>query len=164
MYMEVASSAGTFEAELLNRYRQSGERLRGTVKNTHVTAIDRIRQEREDERRTEREKEEWARVAVSYEDLKVEAKPSNPPIRQRLTMREIIDEVAIKHGLSVLDIISERRERHVVIARHEAMWRCKNETIFSFPRIGKVLGGRDHSTVIHGVKMHQKRLGERKNG
>jgi chromosomal replication initiation ATPase DnaA len=39
------------------------------------------------------------------------------------------------------------------------MYRLRTETGLSFPQIGLRLGGRDHSTVIHGVKTHCKRNG-----
>jgi len=87
-----------------------------------------------------------------------------PPRTTPLTMREIIKQVAGKHRVTVNDILSERRARNVVAARHEAMWRCKMETTNSLPHIGRVFGGRDHSTVIHAVKKHEQRMREAANG
>jgi hypothetical protein len=86
-----------------------------------------------------------------------------PTRKAPITMREIVREVARKHGVSVNDIVSERRPRAVVLARHEAMWRCKQETTCSLPQIGRAIGGRDHTTVLHGVRMHQERMSEGAN-
>jgi chromosomal replication initiation ATPase DnaA len=72
--------------------------------------------------------------------------------------KTIIREVAEKHEVKVVDIISIRRDRKSCIARHEAMWRLKQETTMSFPQIGRRLGGRDHSTVIHGIHKHEERM------
>ncbi len=72
------------------------------------------------------------------------------------TADDIIAQVASGHGLSVNDVIGRSTQRHIVTARHEAMWRIRNETTLSFPSIGKLFG-RDHSTVQHAVKLVEKR-------
>lgn len=76
------------------------------------------------------------------------------------TMKQIISVVCRKHGVSPLELISRRRHRKLVLARHEAMWMARNQTSLSYPQIGERLGGRDHTTILHGVRMHQKRLDE----
>lgn len=75
-------------------------------------------------------------------------------------VKRIIREVAEKHGVTPVDILSERRTQLVVNARQEAMWRAKSETEWSLPRIGKAFGGRDHTTVIHALRTHEKRMGQ----
>lgn len=80
------------------------------------------------------------------------------PRAERITMREIIKQVAAKHGVTVTDIISERRPKPVVIARHEAMWRCKQETTNSLPAIGRAFGGRDHTTALAAIRKHEWRM------
>jgi chromosomal replication initiation ATPase DnaA len=47
-------------------------------------------------------------------------------------------------------IKSERRTAPVVYARQIAMYLCKYLTTKSYPEIGRRLGGRDHTTVLHG--------------
>lgn len=79
-------------------------------------------------------------------------------IGARKTMREIIKETALKHHVSVNDILSPRRDRGTVAARQESMWRCKQETTFSLPQIGRAHGGRDHTTAIHSIRRHEERL------
>lgn len=71
-------------------------------------------------------------------------------------IKEIIDRVADKYGMSAMDIISPRRGA-VVKARHEAMWRAKHETTRSLPEIGRVFN-KDHTTVIYGIAQHEKRI------
>ena len=50
------------------------------------------------------------------------------------------------------DIKGSKRSADIVIPRQIAMYLCKNMTDASLEAIGKVLGGRDHSTVVHGIK------------
>ncbi len=78
--------------------------------------------------------------------------------------KRITLEVCEKYGVRFNEIISPRRDRAICHARHEAFWRCKNETTMSFPAIGRRFGGRDHTTVLHGVKKHEQRMREAMNG
>ena len=78
----------------------------------------------------------------------------------KIFMADIIREVAAAHGLSVADLTGPRHIHRFVLARHEAMWRCRHETGQSFPQIGRALGGRDHSTIWHGVRAHEQRRAE----
>lgn len=73
--------------------------------------------------------------------------------------KRILREVATKWGVSVTDIVSDRRSKIVVSARHEACYRLRHETTWSLPRIGGFLGGRDHTTALHGVRKHAERMG-----
>ncbi len=72
--------------------------------------------------------------------------------------RQILREVCAKYGVSTVDLCSKRRPILLVTARHEACYRLRNETTWSYPRIGAFLGGRDHTTIIHAVREHAKRL------
>lgn len=80
--------------------------------------------------------------------------PSSP---QRV--RRIVMEVCEKHGVSPIEICSEHRSQRIVVARMEACYRLRKETTWSLPRIGKYLGGRDHTTVLHSVRKHAARNG-----
>jgi chromosomal replication initiator protein len=46
----------------------------------------------------------------------------------------------------------------LVHARQEAMYRLRTEKNLSLSAIGRELGKRDHTTVIHGIKQHKKRI------
>lgn len=54
-------------------------------------------------------------------------------------------------GVMKVDFISPRRAISCVEARQVFYWLARNYTSFSCPQIGAFAGGRDHSTVIHGV-------------
>lgn len=72
--------------------------------------------------------------------------------------KRILRVVSNRHQVSQVDVCSERRQEAFVHARQEAMWMIKNATSWSLPRIGRFLGGRDHTTVLHGIRAHAKRL------
>lgn len=65
--------------------------------------------------------------------------------------------VAKKHHISFTDLISARRSVHLVRARQEAMWLMRKYTVLSLPHIGKILGNRDHTTVLHGIRAFEAR-------
>lgn len=73
-------------------------------------------------------------------------------------VRRIVAEVCAKYNLGPLDLVSERRSRRIAWPRQEAMWRASKETTASLPLIGRELGNRDHSTVIHGIRRHEQRI------
>ena len=69
-------------------------------------------------------------------------------------LREITPElikqiVAERYNVSVNDLLGKRRTQNIAFARHVAMHLCRSMTGCSFPEIGALFGGRDHSTVIH---------------
>jgi hypothetical protein len=89
--------------------------------------------------------------------------PSEPPVPPKKTLKAITLEVARKHRMPVKDILSSRRSRPIVAARHEVFWRCWKETALSLPQIGRLLGGKDHTTVLHGLRKHEERMKEAEN-
>jgi chromosomal replication initiation ATPase DnaA len=79
------------------------------------------------------------------------------PIRS--TARElIIQQVCRAHGLPVPWVLGKSRVQRIVRARQEIMWKL-NLLGLSMPQIGKRLN-RDHTTVLHGIRKHQKRIEE----
>lgn len=61
----------------------------------------------------------------------------------------IRDLVAEYYGVSVKDLIGKKRARNIARPRQMAMALVRELTQDSFPEIGQVFGGRDHTTVIH---------------
>ena len=68
------------------------------------------------------------------------------------TVAEIRAEVARFYGVTELDLLSARRTRDIARPRQVAMFLCRHLTKHSLPSIGRFLGGRDHSTVIHALE------------
>ena len=72
-------------------------------------------------------------------------------------VREIIDDAAIRHGFTAAQIIGRDKTKWISHARQEAMCNA-HEAGFSLPLIGRVMGGRDHTTILHGVHAHRARM------
>lgn len=68
-----------------------------------------------------------------------------------ITTRMIVQAVAEYRGVSMIDICSARRARQATDARHVCFWLAKQLTELSLPTIGRLIGYRDHTTVLHGV-------------
>ncbi len=71
---------------------------------------------------------------------------------RRITIDEIQRKTADYYGLKLADMLSPRRAREVARPRQVAMYLAKKLTPRSLPEIGRRFGGRDHTTVMHGVK------------
>ena len=71
----------------------------------------------------------------------------------------VLRDICERHDVSLASLQSKQRHKHIIPARFEACYRLRNEAGLSWSRIGKILGGRDHSTVIHGARMHALRNG-----
>ena len=83
---------------------------------------------------------------------------SSEPLHDKI--RRIKQEVAEKHGVTVADLEGPSRRPACARPRHELMWRLRRETPLSYPAIGRRLGGRHHTTVLNGVRLHQRGLDE----
>jgi chromosomal replication initiation ATPase DnaA len=71
---------------------------------------------------------------------------------------KIIAEVAHARGLTPTMITGRQGSRIVVAARHLAFWRAARETGATLIVLGRVFGNRDHSTILNGIRMHEKRM------
>ncbi|MEM8885705.1 MAG: chromosomal replication initiator protein DnaA [Planctomycetota bacterium] len=78
-----------------------------------------------------------------------------PPTQSRVSVDSIMRTVADHFGLSVRDITGKRRHRHVARARHVCMFLARKMTAHSLEEIGGYMGGRDHTTVMHGYQRIQ---------
>ncbi len=73
-----------------------------------------------------------------------------------VTPQRIIDKTCEFFGISKEDIISQKRSKEISLPRQIAMYHIRMMTDTSFDGIGKLLGGRDHTTVISGIDKIQK--------
>ena len=64
---------------------------------------------------------------------------------------EIIESVADKYDLSRADIVSEKRNANIALARNVAMYVIREVTGLSLENIGNKFGGKKHSTVKHSI-------------
>lgn len=69
---------------------------------------------------------------------------------KEVTPELIIQVVADHFGITPLDISSQKRNKEVVFPRQIVMYLCRTMTETALQSIGNYLGGRDHTTIIHG--------------
>ncbi|GLK78019.1 hypothetical protein GCM10008171_32730 [Methylopila jiangsuensis] len=72
--------------------------------------------------------------------------------------KDIVHAICRRHNLTRAELMSERRFKHITMARQEAYWWLSKLTGWSLPRIGRLMGGFDHTTILHGVRKHQARI------
>jgi chromosomal replication initiator protein len=70
-----------------------------------------------------------------------------------LTIERIRATVARRFDVAESLLVSKRRTQEVAIARQVVMYIARTLTGMSLKAIGRAVGGRDHSTVIHAVKL-----------
>lgn len=76
----------------------------------------------------------------------------SPNKEKEVTPQLIIEIVSEHFNISTNQMISKARSNDIAKPRQIAMYLCKNMTNTPLETIGALLGGRDHSTIIHGIK------------
>ena len=82
------------------------------------------------------------------------------PHRKSLSPDRIVETVARYYGVPLDQIKGKARDRQVVLPRQIAMYLMREETEAPLMRIGEALGGRDHSTVLHGCEKIEREMAE----
>ncbi|SFL22939.1 chromosomal replication initiator protein [Lachnospiraceae bacterium KH1T2] len=86
-------------------------------------------------------------MMTAEEAIKDMITPDSP---RKVTPEIIIQEVAKYFNTSADEINSSKRNKEIVVPRQIAMYLCREKTDTALAEIGKVMGNRDHTTVIHG--------------
>jgi len=83
--------------------------------------------------------------------------------RRPLTIGRIQETVADYYQITLEDMKSKRRDKHIVFPRQVAMFLVREETPSSLPAIGQAFGGRDHTTALHSIEkiMNEQKEDER---
>jgi hypothetical protein len=79
-------------------------------------------------------------------------------IRARSFGKQLVYAVCARFGIPFEEIASIRRSIETVRARQSACWLVKKFTTESLPSIGRRIGGKDHSTVLHAVRAIEARI------
>ncbi len=82
------------------------------------------------------------------------------PRRQSLSPERIVETVSRYYGVPVEQLRGKARDRQIVLPRQVAMYLMREETEAPLLRIGEALGGRDHSTVLHGCEKIEREMAE----
>ena len=75
-----------------------------------------------------------------------------------ITPQLIIDTVCEQYGTKKEDILSKKRNSDIVLPRQIIMYLCRIHTDSSLEEIGKLLGKKDHTTVMNGINKIKKKI------
>ena len=75
-----------------------------------------------------------------------------------LTVDDILEKVCHHYGVTQQNVFSRSRKRDYVLVRQVSMYLAQKYTKMPASRIGQLIGGRDHSTVIHSCTAVEQRL------
>lgn len=71
----------------------------------------------------------------------------------KILSRDVLEYVAAEHRLGMDTLLSSRRTRDLARPRQIAMYVMRQVCPhLSYPEIGRRMGGRDHTTILHGVR------------
>ncbi|MEI4485068.1 chromosomal replication initiator protein DnaA [Frigidibacter sp. MR17.14] len=79
---------------------------------------------------------------------------------RRVTIEEIQRKVAEHYNVRLADLIGPKRQRTIARPRQIAMYLSKHMTTRSLPDIGRRFGGRDHTTIMHGIRKIEELRGQ----
>ena len=82
-------------------------------------------------------------IAIEEKDISIQA-----------IQKQTAEFFALKPGM----LLSPKRTKNIVTARHIAMYLARELTDYSLPMIGDSFGGKDHTTVIHSHRKIKEQL------
>ncbi len=82
---------------------------------------------------------------------------------EKITPDKIQKVVTAHFNIKIADIKAKKRTKTLVFPRQIAMFLCRELLKMSFPEIGRLFGGKDHSTVIYACKLIEKQKAEDPN-
>ena len=94
-------------------------------------------------------------IALAAEALKDIISSDN---KREVTPELILDIVSDHFGVSIADLKGGKRNAEIVFPRQIAMYLIRNMTETSLKAVGVILGGKDHSTIKHGIEKIENEL------
>lgn len=76
--------------------------------------------------------------------------------KPQLSATNVIDKTARFYNLNTSDIMGVKRDKEIVLPRQVVMYLLRSKLNLSYPRIATQLGGKDHTTIMHGSKKIEK--------
>jgi len=80
--------------------------------------------------------------------------------KSSITPQKLIRTVAQFYQIKSEDIIGKKRDVEIVKPRQVAMYLLREMFGFSYPKIAKTLGGKDHTTIMHGVSKIEREISD----
>ena len=136
----------------MERYLERVTAIEAKVETERKRRLDE-RRAREAAEAVEREAEK-ARRQAELEAEAAKAAQTDAEIRSMgiIPISAILGACAVFYGVPISCLFAERRTKGIVKPRQIAMYLAKELTPRSLPDIGRRIGGRDHTTVLHGVR------------
>ena len=78
--------------------------------------------------------------------------------RVRLSKEDVLDIISNESGVGVHEIVSRSRKKEIVNARFIFCSIMKDHYNYSLVYIGELIGGRDHTSIIHAINQHRSRV------
>jgi len=78
--------------------------------------------------------------------------------KKQISPQEVLDAVAAHFSVKPTTLKGPKRDRPIVRPRQVVMYLCKTELGMTLEDVGGLLGGRDHTTVMHGAELITKEI------
>ena len=82
----------------------------------------------------------------------LEPKADIQTVQKRITPELILELITRQFDTSIKDLCGKKRKKEIVLPRQMAMFLLRNELGMNLEEIGQILGGRDHTTIMHGCE------------
>ena len=105
---------------------------------------------------------EMRKRELNIQEIKLLIKNNIKP-KKNISLEDIVKVVAHFYNLEESSMYEKNRRKEIVEARQVAMYILREDYNISFPHIGKKLGGRDHTTVMHSYEKITRELTEDPN-
>lgn len=83
--------------------------------------------------------------------------------RRKITPEYILELVTETFDTSIKDLCGKKRKKEIVVPRQLAMFLLRNELGMNLTEIGEILGGRDHTTIMHGCEKVKTLIEQKQN-
>lgn len=122
---------------------------RQRIELSKIRAAERLEKKIQEQARAIQEAQE--RLESSREAAMIAATPVGEVIPVIPKFSAIMGATCRHYDVTQIDLISSRRTKDVVRPRQVVMYLARYFTAMSLPQIASRLGGRDHTTALHGV-------------
>ncbi|MBI3495625.1 chromosomal replication initiator protein DnaA [Candidatus Berkelbacteria bacterium] len=92
-------------------------------------------------------------LAMNMENVKKALEAFVDQNQLQIAPDKVIDSVCRFFGTKRDDILGKKRSKELVYPRQIAMYLLRHEANLTYPQIGRALGGKDHTTIIHGCNV-----------
>lgn len=99
-----------------------------------------------------------AGLRARVERLEARRRSEEGSFGARLSVKDIIELVCVEYTVSVTDLISARRTHDILLPRQVACYLARHHTFRSLPEIGRVIGGRDRTTIQNAIDVVSERM------